>query len=97
MVVWMVVCSGRASRCSFDYTCSCPKELNHLSCLVDVPRGLEDADAVNVFEHVHEPLNGMDGEGEVHGPVPVIEKLFPDSFRGGNGTQVRTFGLPYRL
>lgn len=27
-------------------------------------------------------------------PQPVVETLFSDSFRGGNGTQVRVFSLP---
>lgn len=75
----------------------CPTELNYPSSLVGVSRGLEDVATPNVFEHVHALPNGVDGENEVHRPAPVIEKLFPDSFRGGNGTQVRTCDLPYRM
>lgn len=75
----------------------CLKELNHPSSPVGVSRGLGDVAVPNVFEHVHERPNGVDGENEVRRPAPVIEKLFSDSFRGGNGTQVRTCDLPYRM
>ena len=40
-----------------------------------------------MFEHQHQPLEGVP-PGEFSCPDPVVETLFTDSFRGGNGTQV---------
>lgn len=40
-----------------------------------------------MFEHEQETVR-EERARESTGPEPVVEALFPDSFRGGNGTQV---------
>lgn len=56
-----------------------------------MPRVIEEATGAKVFDHVHEPPDGNAGgsmDGFPHYPSPVVDTLFTDSFRGGNGTQV---------
>lgn len=55
---------------------------------------IESADNTRIFEHEQGPAAGGEGQGAVGYdsdacPRPVVDILFTDSFRGGNGTQVR--------
>lgn len=61
---------------------------------------IESADDTKIFEHEQGPVAGGDGQGAVGYdsdacPRPVVDILFTDSFRGGNGTQVRWFFILY--
>eukprot|EP00903_Cladosiphon_okamuranus_P022143 g20364.t1 len=56
-------------------------------------RVIESADNTKIFEHEQGPAAGGEGQGVVGYdseacPRPVVDILFTDSFRGGNGTQV---------
>eukprot|EP00752_Nemacystus_decipiens_P007403 g6621.t1 len=56
-------------------------------------RVIEPADDTRIFEHEQGPAAGGEGQGAVGYdsdacPRPVVDILFTDSFRGGNGTQV---------
>lgn len=50
-------------------------------------RVLKYANDSKMFEHEQETVR-EEGAGESSCPKPVVEVLFPDSFRGGNGTQI---------
>ncbi|CAM9300575.1 unnamed protein product [Laminaria digitata] len=50
-------------------------------------RVLQYANDSKMFEHQQETVR-EEGAGEYSCPEPVVEALFSDSFRGGNGTQV---------
>ncbi|CAM9140781.1 unnamed protein product [Pylaiella littoralis] len=56
-------------------------------------RDIQSAGNARIFEHEQGPAAGGEGQGMVGYdsaacPPPVVETLFPDSFRGNNGTQV---------
>ncbi|CAM9432049.1 unnamed protein product [Ectocarpus sp. 12 AP-2014] len=56
-------------------------------------RVIESAGDTKIFEHEQGQATGGEGQGAVGYepeacPQPVVETLFSDSFRGGNGTQV---------
>ncbi|CAN0180931.1 unnamed protein product, partial [Ectocarpus fasciculatus] len=56
-------------------------------------RVIESAEDTKIFEHEQGQATGGEGQGAVGYesaacPPPVVETLFSDSFRGGNGTQV---------
>lgn len=54
------------------------------------PRVIDSEADAKVFDHAHEsPDQDVTKDPFVQIPAPVIETLFTDSFRGGNGTQVR--------
>lgn len=50
-------------------------------------RVLQDPNESRMFEHEQETVR-QEGAAEFFCPDPVVEVLFTDSFRGGNGTQV---------
>lgn len=55
---------------------------------------IESANNTKIFEHEQGPAAGGEGQGAVGYdsdacPPSVVNILFTDSFRGGNGTQVR--------
>ena len=65
-------------------------------------RVIESANDTRIFEHEQGPAAGGEGQGAVGYesdacPRPVVDVLFTDSFRGGNGTQVRLWCLLFKV